>query len=60
MSHDANESCKTDAAVCKHDGHAHGAGCGHDAVQHGDHVDYLHDGHKHAAHGDHYDEHGES
>ncbi len=31
--------------------------CGHVAVQHGDHVDYLHDGHRHAAHGDHYDEH---
>ncbi len=37
--------------------HAHGEGCGHEAVQHGDHVDYVHDGHKHAAHGDHYDEH---
>jgi hypothetical protein len=29
----------------------------HETVQHGDHVDYLHDGHKHALHGDHYDEH---
>ena len=37
--------------------HAHGTDCGHQAVQHGDHVDYVHDGHKHAAHGDHYDEH---
>ncbi|MFT4306398.1 MAG: zinc transporter permease [Microbacterium sp.] len=37
--------------------HAHGADCGHEAVAHGDHVDYLHDGHKHAVHGDHYDEH---
>lgn len=37
--------------------HEHGAGCGHEAVQHDDHVDYLHDGHKHAAHDDHYDEH---
>jgi hypothetical protein len=26
-------------------------------VQHGDHVDYVHDGHRHALHGDHYDEH---
>lgn len=37
--------------------HTHGKGCGHEAVQHDDHVDYLHDGHKHAVHGDHYDEH---
>ena len=29
----------------------------HLAIQHGDHVDYLHDGHRHAPHGDHYDEH---
>lgn len=27
------------------------------AIQHGEHVDYLHDGHRHAPHGDHYDEH---
>lgn len=26
-------------------------------VQHGDHIDYIHDGHRHAQHGDHYDEH---
>ena len=26
-------------------------------IQHGDHVDYVHDGHRHALHGDHYDEH---
>jgi hypothetical protein len=37
--------------------HQHGPGCGHQTVQHGDHVDYLHDGHRHAAHGDHWDEH---
>ena len=37
--------------------HEHGPGCGHEAVPHGDHVDYLHDGHRHAAHGAHYDEH---
>lgn len=46
-------SCKT------HDDHAHkhGAGCGHTAVQHGDHTDYLHDDHLHHPHGDHVDEH---
>jgi len=37
--------------------HEHGERCGHPAVVHGDHVDYVHDGHRHAAHGDHYDEH---
>lgn len=39
--------------------HEHGPECGHPAVVHGDHVDYVHDGHRHAAHGSHYDEHGE-
>lgn len=38
-------------------GHQHGPGCGHRAVEHGDHVDYIHDGHRHAPHGGHYDEH---
>lgn len=37
--------------------HVHGSDCGHPAVPHGDHVDYVHDGHRHAAHGSHYDEH---
>jgi zinc transport system permease protein len=37
--------------------HEHGPGCGHVAVRHGDHVDYVHDGHRHAPHGHHYDEH---
>ena len=37
--------------------HVHGPGCGHLAVEHGDHVDYIHDGHRHAVHGEHYDEH---
>ncbi len=37
--------------------HQHGAGCGHTAIRHGDHVDYLHDGHLHHMHGDHVDEH---
>jgi zinc transport system permease protein len=37
--------------------HQHGPGCGHPAVQHGDHVDYVHGGHRHAPHGQHYDEH---
>ena len=37
--------------------HTHGEGCGHEAVQHGDHVDYIHGTHRHALHGDHYAEH---
>jgi zinc transport system permease protein len=37
--------------------HVHGPDCGHRAVRHGDHVDYVHDGHRHAVHGGHYDEH---
>jgi zinc transport system permease protein len=37
--------------------HLHGPECGHPAVPHEDHVDYVHDGHRHAAHGSHYDEH---
>jgi zinc transport system permease protein len=37
--------------------HEHGDDCGHVAVPHGDHVDYVHDGHRHAPHGAHYDEH---
>jgi zinc transport system permease protein len=37
--------------------HDHDDECGHPAVRHGDHVDYVHDGHLHAAHGDHWDEH---
>jgi DNA-binding transcriptional ArsR family regulator len=37
--------------------HQHGPGCGHTAVRHGDHLDYLHDGHLHHPHDDHVDEH---
>ncbi|HYQ91679.1 MAG TPA: hypothetical protein VES89_06285 [Candidatus Competibacteraceae bacterium] len=37
--------------------HQHGPGCGHPAIRHQDHLDYLHEGHLHHPHGDHYDEH---
>jgi hypothetical protein len=40
----------------EHD-HKHGDKCGHQAVKHDDHTDYLHDGHLHHVHGDHVDEH---
>ncbi|MDZ5078330.1 zinc transporter permease [Nesterenkonia sp. HG001] len=49
----------TDHKTAEHtvEEHQHGENCGHEAVPHEDHVDYVHDGHRHAAHGDHYDEH---
>ncbi len=40
-----------------HADHVHGPGCGHEAIHHGDHVDYVHNGPRHAAHEGHYDEH---
>lgn len=40
-----------------HHAHEHRDGCGHPAVPHGDHVDYLHDGELHAPHHDHWDAH---
>jgi hypothetical protein len=39
-------------------GHEHGPDCGHQAVPHGDHVDYLVGDHLHHPHGDHCDHHG--
>lgn len=53
----------TGAEHRQHDGdheHVHGPDCGHESVQHGDHVDYVHDGHRHAEHAGHYDEHGDA
>ena len=38
--------------------HLHGPNCGHEAVPHGDHVDYLVGGHLHFPHGNHCDDHG--
>jgi hypothetical protein len=57
---DANPDACTPAHACSgHEaGHVHGEGCGHPAVPHGDHVDYLVDGHLHHPHGDHCDDHG--
>ncbi|MEE4316259.1 MAG: hypothetical protein V2I74_04690 [Erythrobacter sp.] len=40
-----------------HDAHAHGKGCGHQALEHAGHVDFLHDGHLHHGHAGHVDEH---
>jgi hypothetical protein len=38
--------------------HVHGPNCGHEAVPHGDHTDYVVSGHLHHPHGDHCDDHG--
>ena len=51
--------CTPGHACEGHDkGHRHGPDCGHEAVPHGDHVDYLVKGHLHHQHGDHCDNHG--
>ena len=52
--------CTPTHACGAHDAdHKHGSGCGHPAVPHGDHTDYLVNGHLHHAHGSHCDYHGE-
>jgi hypothetical protein len=38
-------------------GHTHGDGCGHVAVPHNDHVDYVHHTHRRASHDGHWDDH---
>jgi hypothetical protein len=38
--------------------HEHGPDCGHEAVRHGDHVDYVVAGHLHRPHEGHCDDHG--
>lgn len=51
--------CTPDHVCSGHDkDHVHGPNCGHEAVPHGDHVDYLVDGHLHHPHGNHCDNHG--
>jgi len=60
--HDAlcDDLCNEPPHVCTGHaiGHAHGPGCGHAAVEHEGHVDYVVAGHLHHAHGDHCDDHG--
>lgn len=57
---DANPAhCTTGHECDEHEsGHEHGPACGHEAVPHGDHIDYLVGGHLHHPHGDHCDHHG--
>lgn len=52
-----DDSVTPHTAVAEAHPHRHGPECRHQAVQHGDHVDYVHEGHRHAPHDDHYDEH---
>lgn len=56
----ANPAACTGGHVCSgHEaGHVHGPDCGHPAVPHGDHIDYLVDGHLHHQHNGHCDDHG--
>ena len=52
-----SRSTQAHTAVPEEHAHEHGQDCGHPAVPHGDHVDYVHDGHRHAPTESHYDEH---
>lgn len=59
VSSDFPADCTPDHKCGGHDSaHSHGPGCGHAAIPHGDHVDYLVDGHLHHPHGSHCDFHG--
>jgi len=53
------DACTPDHGCAGHQsGHMHGPGCGHEAVPHGNHVDYLVEGHLHHPHDGHCDNHG--
>lgn len=55
----ANPEAEELSARVTTDDHAHGhAGEEHISVQHGAHVDFIHDGRLHHLHGDHTDDHG--
>jgi hypothetical protein len=52
-------ACTPNHNCAAHDAsHVHGPNCGHAAVPHGDHTDYLVDGHLHHACNGHCDDHG--
>ena len=54
------DDCTPDHRCGGHDSsHVHGLSCGHEAVPHGNHVDYRVAGHLHHPHGDHCDDHGQ-
>ncbi len=53
------ETCTTGHECKSHaSDHVHGPNCGHAAIPHGDHIDYLVDGHLHHQHNGHCDHHG--
>lgn len=52
-------ACTPEHDCAAHDPvHTHGSACGHTAVPHADHTDYLVDGHLHHPHEEHCDAHG--
>jgi hypothetical protein len=57
--HTHSKSCCTPKHACAGHpkGHIHGQGCGHQAIVHDDHVDYIVDGHLHHQHDGHCDLH---
>ncbi|MCS6885289.1 MAG: hypothetical protein RMM17_12795 [Acidobacteriota bacterium] len=57
---EANPSACTSGHSCDgHEaGHEHSSKCGHEAVPHGDHTDYIVAGHLHHPHDGHCDDHG--
>jgi hypothetical protein len=53
------DDCTTDHACGEHEvSHKHESGCGHEAVPHASHTDYLVAGHLHHQHEGHCDDHG--
>jgi hypothetical protein len=53
------DACTPSHNCGEHEGsHKHGPTCGHEAVPHGDHVDYLVGEHLHHPHVNHCDDHG--
>jgi len=53
---DLNPTTCSPTSVCNE--HIHGPNCGHEAIQHGDHIDYIVDGRLHHPHNGHCDDHG--
>ncbi|HLH44306.1 MAG TPA: hypothetical protein VKV74_15055 [Bryobacteraceae bacterium] len=59
VSHANPSGCTPNHRCNKHEqGHTHGPRCGHEAVPHGDHMDYLVGDHLHHPHDGHCDDHG--
>jgi len=53
------DTCTPQHACGAHEpSHVHGQGCGHEALPHGEHTDYLVYGHLHHPHNGHCDDHG--